>query len=335
MKYLLAISIIWSTASYAQCKDFFGKLTACPDSKDSMVIYNNAVKVYDFYDNNKSYTKIRTVEIRSDQEKREVFDRLQQAKKLFFVIRKEIAKIKYDNKNSLSEYNPKYKDINFNQYFQEIDEFRFYQRELENQILNLDAPIPIYDIRICPVVINEYKCFDTSSTYFGDIVNIPLYIPLIVKPTELLTAKELSLRNEILQIKSKLIIEQPEVEKIETSIVEPRQIHATKIDQAVSLEVHTIPINSSRSLTIQTTSAILIPKEQTDNNITGSAVFLYNEFGSGSIIGFFKNGRFRKIRPQEYAQFAVLKYAQDLLENNDKLKEWISLHYGEYCIAFN
>ncbi len=335
MKYLLAISMIWSSASYAQCKDVFGKRTNCPDFQDSMVLYNNAIKVYDFYDNNIAYTKTRTVEIRSDQEKKDVFDRLQQAKKMFFVIRREVAKIKDDDKNALAKYSPKYKDINFSQYFQEIDEFRFYQRELENQILNLDAPIPIYDNRISPVVINEYKCLDTSSIYFGDMVNIPLYIPIIVKPLALLTPTELSLRNEILHIKSKLIIVQPQLEKKEISIVVPRQIHTTQTVQSIPVQLRPMPINSSGPLVTQTTSAILMPKEQTDNKITGTAVFLYNEFGSGSIIGFFKNGRFRKIRPQEYAQFAVLKYAQDLLENNDKLKEWISQHYGEYCIAFN
>jgi hypothetical protein len=346
MKYLLAISMIWSSSAHAQCKDIFGKRANCPDFEDSMVIYNNALKVYDFYDKNTSYIKIKTAEINTEQDKRDIFDKLQQAKKMFFVIRREVAKIKDDEKKINGKVSPKYKDISFNQYFQEVDEYRFYERELENQILNLEAPIPIYDIRISPYVVNEYKCVDSTNIYFGDIVNIPLYIPVVVKPFSLLTKSELVMRNDILHLKETKSIDEVEVQP--PILKKFIQIQTLPIKTVVNVhkeppllkpfaygQIQPLLLTRFVRVEIQPTQESRIVQEQESKVISGSAVFLYNEFGSGSIIGFFKNGRFRKIRPEEYGQFAVLKFARELLENNEKLKEWISQHYGDYCIAFN
>ena len=346
MKYLLAISMIWSSTAHAQCKDIFGKRTNCPDLEDSMVIYNNALKVYDFYDKNTSYIKIKTDKINTEQDKKDIFDKLQQAKKMFFVIRREVAKIKDDEKKTNGKVSPKYKDISFSQYYQEVDEYRFYQRELENQILNLDAPIPIYDNRISPYVVNEYKCTDSTNMYFGDIVNIPLYIPVIVKPFSLLTKSELITRNELLHTKKPTTIDEVEIqppilskvfqiEKLPIKKVMPVQKGPPLLTRFAHAQIQPALLTKIVHVEIQPPNESRIVQEQESKEISGSAVFLYNEAGSCSIIGFFKNGRFRKIRPNEYEQFAVLKFARELLENNEKLKEWISIHYRDYCIAFN
>ena len=185
----------------AQCVDVFGSKVDCPTEADSLTVYNNALKVYGFYENSKSYTKTRTVEVLFDNDRLDVYESLQQARRLFFVIRRDVSLLKESEKKFASG-KPKstYVDIPFKNYYQEVDEYRFYQRELENQIINAEAPMSIYDTRICPIIVNEYKCLDSGSRYFGDIVNLPLYIPVTVKPYMLLTAEELVARNEILHI---------------------------------------------------------------------------------------------------------------------------------------
>jgi len=297
MKLTLTLVMMWSFASFAQCTDIYGKRVNCPNAEDSLIIYNNTSRVYDYYDKNTAYTKINTYEVQNASDKKEVFDKLQKARKMFFVIRREVSKLSIDDKKA----NPgkpiqelEYKDVSFNDYFQEVDEYRFYQRELENQIINLEAPMPIYDNRIAPIVVNEYKCLDSTSMYYGDIVNIPLYIPVVIKPAVMLTLKELEERNEWLHIKSIKKINKPKTEEATMAI-----------------------------------------KPKATDEITGRPVYLYNEYGSGSIIGFMYKRKFRKIRPEEYKDFVVLKYAQKFLENDEKVAQWIRVQYGDYCIVFN
>ena len=110
----------------------------------------------------------------------------------------------------------------------------------------------------------------------------------------MLTADEIIVRNEILHIEVKPI---------------------------VSVKETPIALASSDNVT----GPEAIPGEA----ITGSAVFLYNSNGSASVIGFMKNGRFRKLKPNEYAQFAVLKFAQDFLEDDARVEKWVRDKYGD------
>jgi len=296
MKLTLTIVMMWASASFSQCANVFNKQVNCPDLKDSMFIYNNAVKVNDFFEKSSLYKKTRTRDIRSEKDKKDIFVTLQQARGLFFVVRKDGALPNEDEKFMAIKPSPKYKDIDYSQYFQEVDEYRFYQRELENQIINADAPMPMYDNRISPVVVNEYKCIDTSSIYYGDVVNIPLYIPVVVKPVSMLTSSEQVMRKEIL---------------------DPTPSPVAKTNEIIEL-----PIDAASRV-------------QAIGEIKGLPVYLYDNNGSGSIIGFMNNGKFRIVRPEEYKEFVVLKYAQDLLENKENLKKWLKIHYGDYCIALN
>jgi len=292
MKYLLTIAMMWASASYCQCTDVYGKSVPCPDFDDSLVIYNNSLKVYEFYDQNTQYTKVSSREVVNSQEKKEVFEDMQRSRRLFYVLRQDAGNKSKSDQRAITQSGYNYNVVSYDQYYQTVDDYRFYQRELENQILNTEAPMPIYDNRISPVVVNEYKCVDTASAYYGDIVNIPMYIPVVVKPVSMLSAAEIVVRNEILHIE-----------------VKPMLI----INKSVETKKDSSDIKYA------------VPGEP----ITGSAVFLYNNMGSGSIIGFMKNGRFRKIRPDEYAQFAVLKYAQEFLEDDTRVERWVRNKYGD------
>lgn len=175
---------------------------------DSLIVYNNALKVYDYYENNPAYLKTRSVELITAGEKKEVYNLLEQGRRMFYVIRREIAKLTKEEQRFKSDVTPsvKYKDITYKEYYSEIDDYRFYERELENQIVNVNAPAPIYDTRIAPILINEYRNIDSNDVYFGDLVNLPLYIPVVVKPYILLSDNEITLRNQILHIEPKIKI---------------------------------------------------------------------------------------------------------------------------------
>ncbi len=278
----------------AQCIDAYGIDVDCPTKEDSLVVYNNALKVYDYYENNKSYQKITTKDIASKNDKKELYNDLSQARRLFTIIRRELHKIKESEKKfTAGIVNSKYIDITYSQYYQEIDEFRFYQRELENQIININAPISIYDIRISPIIVNTYKNIDTSDVHFNDLVNIPLYVPVVVKPFDLLTDNEINERNSILKIEKKRNVIKREDVKLE--VVRDRM------------------------------KAITIPENYLP-------VYYYNEYGSGCIIGFFVNRKFRKLVTSEYEKFAVPNYARQLLNDNVALNKYLKIKFGDYYI---
>jgi len=347
MKYTIAIAMMLPFFAHSQCTNVYGRRVDCPTVQDSLVLYNNAVKVQEFFETNKLYVKTRTVKIVNEDEKRDIFNKLQQARSIFVLIRNEKLNAAQEDKFESTKPNPNYKDITYRDYYHEIDEYRFYQRELENQIVNKEAPAPIYDNRVCPVVVNEYKCTDSNSVFFGDIVNIPLYIPVIVKPAAMLTSAEKTTREEILRTeynipappkKEKTIVKvtapaekapAPDHKKAEPVIVktEPEPVKQISVETSV---VETPAVKQ------ETNSVATIPSKPVENIVyerKGLPVYYFNGAGSGSIIGFMDNGNFRKVRREEYKELMVMKYAQDLLENEEKFKTWLRIQYGGYCVA--
>jgi hypothetical protein len=309
MKTVLTILFaIISMCCQAQCYDVYGSSSDCPTKEDSLVIYNNAFSVYQFYENNKDYIKTRSTEVVTKNDKKEVFESLQLARRMFNIIRKELASIK-EKESKFAAGKPKdgYEDITYSQYYQIVDDYRFYQRELESQIINANAPMSIYDSRICPIMVNEYKCIDTSSVYYGDLVNLPLYIPVVVKPFTLLTAAELNLRNEILHIIPKVI---------KTDTISPLKATVAEIKKADTLPRKMV----KREYVIK----------ENNEYVKGYPVYAAYQYGGGALIGFLINGKFRKIKPSEYIQYAVPPYARQLLENDLELNKMLQIKFGVY-----
>ena len=285
MKFLFAVSMICSFNCSAQSNIFIEKKMKSPDAKDSLLIYYNSIQVNNFFDNNKLYTKISEEKI---ENKNELYNSLESARSIFYKVRKD-GSLKNTNDPDSIKINPGYRDIAFKEYYKKVDDYRFFQRELENQVINATSPMPLYDFRICPIVINKYKCEDKSSIYFGDIVNIPMYIPVLVKPYSMLTEEEIISRAEIFKNYNQSVVDTEA--KNETSSV------------------------------------------YNENNYRkGSAVFYFNNAGSGSIIGFMNSGVFRKVRKEEYKEYVVMKYAQEFLENEERLNNWLKAQYGGYCV---
>jgi hypothetical protein len=180
---IIAAIVLFSTLMLnAQCKDVFGKPRPCPVEQDSLDLYNNAIKVDAYYRTNPNYLKTDSIMVLSEMDKLDVYTQLISARKMYFAVRRSIP------------WSFKFKDVEFKDYYQKVSDIKFNQRELENQMVNINAPISMYDIRIIPTIINKYRCSNTEDMYYGDLVNIPMYEPIMVKPDKLLTNEERKIR---------------------------------------------------------------------------------------------------------------------------------------------
>jgi hypothetical protein len=289
MKTILAF--IFSSLSlfgHSQCYTFYGAPAPCPTVNDSLEIYQNAVKVYEFYHRNKTYKPVKTVRIKSAEDQRMVYEKMLESRKMYFVLRNNKNNKKVSGKTQF-EHSVGYKDVGYNQYFNQVSAHRFRQRDLENQIINAESPFPLYDNRIAPIVINEYKCLDSSSKYFGDIVNIPMYIPVVVKPQGMLSKAELAERNSLLGI---VVQETPEEKETVNNGV------------ATSADLTTAELNK------------------------GVPIYYYNGYGSGSLIGFLHKRTFHRICKSDYHNYAIPKFARELLDDEEALTNWIKTQFG-------
>lgn len=299
---LLSILLLCSLCLSAQCKDIYGSPVDCPSEEDSLTLYNNAIRVIQFYDSNKLYHLTNSVKLENTSDKMGIFEDLKEARKLFNIIRRELRNMP-DDKFTTGKPSKDYKDINYSQYYASIDEYRFYQRELENQIVNSDAPMSMYDNRIAPVIVNTYKCDDETSTYYNDLVNIPLYVPVIVKPFALLTEAEVIIRNKILGLPLPIKFKRK---------AEYRDSVPTK---AIFTRNDTIKVNNN---IFYFQSGPQLP------------VYLYNSYGSACVIGFMIEHKFKKLTHAQYADYAVTSFARSVLEDDIALDKILRIKFGGY-----
>jgi hypothetical protein len=306
MKTLFTLLMLsFSLCISAQCTDIYGSKVDCPTEEDSLILYNNAIKVVQFYDSNRSYQLTNSIELDTKAKKQDIFEQLKEARRMFNIIRRELANIsEAEKKFTAGKPKPGYKDISYKDYYQEVDEYRFYQRELENQIINANAQMPIYDYRIAPILVNTYQNYDTTSIYFGDLVQLPLYVPVVVKPFALLTGPELMLRNKVLKIAA------PKVYPVRSMVKRDSGINYIKKDIIVEKNPLLYP------------SAYKLP------------VYYYNQYGSACVIGFMIGHKFKKLTYEEYANYAVSTFARILLEDDILLDKQLKLKFGAYYEGF-
>lgn len=299
---LTSLLLICSLHLHAQCKDVYGNKVECPTPEDSLTLYNNAIRVIQFYDSNKLYRLTNSVK---NPDKVEIFEDLKQARRLFNILRRELKSMPPD-KFTTGKPSKDYKDITYSQYYDDIDEYRFYQRELENQIVNANAPMSMYDNRISPIIVNTYKCEDSSSVYFNDLVNIPLYVPVVVKPYDLLTEAELIVRNQTLGLPMPMKHKRQAVYRDSV----PKEVIYTRNDTIQP------PINNFYTL-----SGPKLP------------VYLYNSYGSACVIGFMIDRKFKKLTHEQYADYAVSTFAKSVLEDDIALDKILRIKFGSYYLG--
>lgn len=334
MKYVTYFfMLLISIKTHSQCKDIYGKKTECPTEADSLTIYNNALKVYEYYENNPKYQKTRTRNLKSASDKLNIFEDLATARRLFHIIRRQYGVGLKPSEKRFAAGKPvaSYKDITYNQYYQEIDEYRFYQRELENQIVNIGAPTTMFDIRIAPILVNEYNCIDSTDSHFGDLVNIVLYVPVTVKPFMLLTEDELISRNEILsKIDANYIPQQiPKPTPIVTKVI-PIPTDTIKPDTSMLSEVK--PTQNIVISNVENTTPTYIPKVYSVCT-NPTPTYAYNTITGGTIIGFICGKYFVKITPDEYNYYRVPHWARNILENEKSLSQLLKDKFGNYLLG--
>ena len=311
MKILICavLQLLFTFTSIGQCYDVYDNKVKCPTMEDSLMLYNNAIKVINFYETNPYYTRTESRDISSNYDKLEIFQQLANARRLCKVIRTQFPNT-----------NKKYRDITYKQYYQIVDEYRFYQRELENQMINSGAQISLYDIRISPLVVNFYRNNNLNDSCYGDLVNIPLYAPVVVKPFMMLSDSELVLRNAILHI--------PYTPFMPKEIIKPTII--VEVLKPIQKE-------KPKEKPTQISKAVIIDdrKYKLKYNVY-SPVYYFEDpkLGGPALIGFMSGRLFIRIRKEDYQAYAVPKWAQKMLEDSNKLNNFLKDLYGEYYLSF-
>jgi len=169
-----------------------------PTQQDSLDIYNNALAVKKFYDTN-DYKNTQTIQVKDSPTK--IFQKLDQSRKEFKAMPK--VEVAYDP--SLEKYDTwndketsdreKLKGrlhpiLPESYYSQTIDKNKRLQREDAMGILNLKAPMTLYDKRIAPQLYYEYGNKNEKDPLWGDAVDIYGYDPVAVKPWNMQTPQE-------------------------------------------------------------------------------------------------------------------------------------------------
>jgi len=317
MKILIyaALQLFFMLSLDAQCVDVYNNKTACPTEADSLVLYNNAIKIVNFYERHPDYQKTSSEKIITPYDKLQIFQQLADARRMFKTIRKLYP----------PPPNSNLKDFKYEEYYQEVDEYRFYQRELENQTLNKEALPSLYDLRISPVIVNRYKCINPLSVYDGDLVNIPLYIPVIVKPFMMLSDSELVLRNALLGITA---VAPPNFVKYVPQMIKVDTLHPMR---KTPIETPTLPEMKAITAVDDKKYKFLLKYN------TESPVYYFEDasLGGPCLIGFISNRIFVRIKKEDYNSFAVPKWAQKLLEDDERLNKFIKVLFGDYVESIN
>jgi hypothetical protein len=303
MKYYLTLFfILISNLLYSQCKDVYGISVECPTAEDSILIYQNSVKVYEYYEMNKDYRKLSSVKIKTTKDIRDCYNRLDSSLAFFKSLWQ--LRERYLKGEEVDVLMPKGgENIPLNEYYERIDDYRFFQRELECGILNTTSPFPIYDSRISPRLINTYRN-NKGEDFSGDEVQVALYVPVTVKPFSMLTQKELDLRNKILGRNDKL---QKKNEPKDTQVV----------------------IKTVDTITKKTTVTTVRFQGNMVTDMDGVPVY-YTNGTTYCFIGSVKKGIFRKVPKSKYKEYAVPQYGRLLLEDNERLKKELNNKFGNY-----
>jgi hypothetical protein len=312
------ILLFISLNANSQCIDVFGRNADCPTEEDSLIVYNNALKVYEFYEKNPDYTKLKTTRLKTKQDVINCFYQLEDALDTFnirWLLRERVLNGE-DIPSVLLPRNGK--NIPKDNYYVYIDNYRFYQRELESGILNTLSPFPLYDIRIAPLVINSYENRISYDDNNGDFVNVALYIPVTVKPFRLLTDSERIVRENILRgiklkpspVKTiKPIIPKIKSKNIDTTLL-PSNNLTIILPTYIKEYIHTYPPNNA------------IP------------VYYINPYGGGWLIGYMIGRKFRKFLSTDEFYWSLPKWYKEFLKNDLELEKYLRIKYGGYYNGF-
>lgn len=170
--------------------------TARPTTSDSLALYNNAKQLANYYGRNPEYRMTDRQPI--DSFSSDVRGANDQTAKDFSKLY--TMGIERFTENGSRMVKPE-------EYRKDIDPNRYYQRELYNQVLDMRAPMTLFDDRIKPQFTSNYTNFAPGNLN-GDKVSLYQYDTLAVKPWNMLTPDERQQRiqkygNPVLQVPNK------------------------------------------------------------------------------------------------------------------------------------
>ena len=319
MKKILSLIflVIMCYNSNAQCLDIYARNCDCPTENDSLVIYSNALKVYEFYEKNPDYVKLKSTRLKTKQEVIDCFYQIENALDSFN-IRWQLRERVLNGEDIPSVLMPRNgKNINKSDYYQYIDNYRFYQRELENGILNTSSPFPIYDIRISPLLINSYENRLSNDEYNGDFVNVALYVPVTVKPYSMLSDSEKVIRAKILEGRFPVAIKKESPKKKTQTLpkIKPQLKDTALLENA---NVDYVP------------PAFEKKKAYTEPPLGAIPYYFYDYYGTGSLGGYVIGRKFRKVLPTDEYYWSLSKWVKDLLNDDKKLEKYLLERWGAY-----
>lgn len=157
-----------------------------PTATDSLNLYNNAVKVLDYYRKNDSYK-----ELPPSYNYKNLFLELNKAKKGFDDKNKK-KEIQYPTKEGRSTTG----SIPSSMYYEKLSPYQFKQREAANSVLDTRSPMSFYDLRISPSAYYDFSNENENDSMRADQIGIYGYDPIAIKPDKLLTPAERKLREK-------------------------------------------------------------------------------------------------------------------------------------------
>tara|TARA_B110000879_G_scaffold212962_1_gene312248 strand:+ start:3195 stop:8552 length:5358 start_codon:yes stop_codon:yes gene_type:complete len=139
-----------------------------PNRNDSIAVMNSALAQEEFYKNYKKKGPYKyNIPVNS------------------WLYEMQLARTDFLNSPSTHTTEKGLQPVSFDEYYKKIDDNKFKQRELANGILSLNAPMGLYDRRISPQSIAQYRDDDGVSIK-GDHVTLAKYDPLAVTPWDML-----------------------------------------------------------------------------------------------------------------------------------------------------
>lgn len=213
-----------------------------PTMQDSLALYNNAKKVLNYYKNNNYKNKGVRYEDNLDISYFDnMFNKFKNIPDNF--------KIKTD-KGEITSKNIPYR-VN-------IDKNKFAQKEDAFNILDLRSPYQLYDRRINPTLTASYSNKKSNDPLNGDLVNISMYDPILIKPVSMLTPEERALRIQRYGRASGLNINEVIKQSVPNSVRKTKPIKNTSdiVDNRIQFEKGTTIPTPSAPITSQIPTSV-------------------------------------------------------------------------------
>jgi hypothetical protein len=178
-----------------------------PTRADSLDLYNNALLVKDYYMDRGTYKWNYIYDVTDPANL--IFDGVREAlERKYGDPDKILDKIPYTHFNrALTELSKKYgsmADIPIDErkeaslrgrdIYESIDPYRFKRREVQDVVIDDNAPMQLFDTRITPTQVLKGENIKKGDIMYGDVVNFYAYDPIAIAPIDQLTPEQIKER---------------------------------------------------------------------------------------------------------------------------------------------